>query len=518
MPQQLTESEFRQAEDAAIARAPAGMDETQFNAYMEQAIRNAEREKQNREAAAAPQRKTLGEAMYAASPLPLFEKEQLPSTLAALGGAAATGVTGGLALPIVAAGLAGGLGEAGVAASEGASGSEIATRGLKRGGIEAALSAAPAAVVGTARKIIGPLASWGGRRAVINEVASAQNVIAERAAAEGRKPMARKAEEIADTIIQHRIKTPEAAEDVLQGVRGELRADAAAATRAGKTLDLEPQIQRNVKDLAEGVEKHYLPGEVRPGVQDKVRELLKDSPLTRRIPGGPDPHIPRAEYEQEFLKAISQGIDEARRIPRTLEIKPWPVVKGPMPEPGQFAGQFDAFPKSQVSREIRPDLTPSEALDIIEQKSYFGKGDLPAGAEETAKQIELAVRDAFKEAVPSAERLQGASGALIDAKRVLDPIVMRGIKRGMTVPALIGGVGTVASGANLPKGIALAVAIRELQKRQLSLGVDLATKVGPFLSQLGKRPAGLPAEAGAVPLRTMLMELMELDEEQRQRQ
>lgn len=432
-----------------------------------------------------------------------FKRENLPGTLAAVGGAAATAATGGLALPAVAALGGGALGEAIKQTGYGSSIKEAAPHVLKSGAFEGALSAAPGAAVGLTRAAA-PVVKNLGKRAVLADVTSAMGVIRDRAGKEG-TGLLHKAQEIADTISEGALRTPGQAEALLQQITEQVRQKAAAATAAGKTLsDLPGRITTNINKLAASAEDRIFPKEVREGIAGKTRELLADSPLTRDVPkfkqmgpgvrpdvADPWPHIPRGDYEQDFAQAIRQGIDEARSIAPTPQ-----TLRGPG-APQQWTGPQSQFPRFEAARELNPDITPSRAFDIIEEKSFFGPKEVPEGAEETAKQIELALRDAFKETADVAGE-QAMRGRLIDAKRVLDPVTLAGVRKNILTPMLTAGIGTLA-GEPLT-GIGLGLGLNMYQRNRLGTGLALQ-KIAPVLQELGKK---YPPEMVATVLRGLM--------------
>jgi hypothetical protein len=343
----------------------------------------------------------MWEHIKRASPLQLFRTENLPSTAGAIGGA--IGTLGGPVGTAGGAALGGATGRWAQAMLEG-KGEEALPEMAKSAALEGALSAVPAGVAGAMRGI--------GGKMILADVVPALQVIKERAKSEG-KLLLPKAKEIAGTIQKYATRTPQQAEEALQGVTEQLTRATGEATAAGKTLALEPRLRENLGELAKRVEKEYVPGKTRRGVAKKVEQFYEDSPLTRTVPGTyPEP------APTDLTEAMRGVLEEARTVtPQTAQLRPGV-------EPQQFVGRWSAYPKGEMTREVRPDITPTEALAYIEANAgkLYPKNK---GKQATVRMIDRAVRDAFKEAVPAAATLQPERGALIQAKAILDPLTLK---------------------------------------------------------------------------------------------
>jgi hypothetical protein len=509
--QKLTREEYAQLSQAA---AQQGLSVDEFNAAVQQA--------EAAKTTATPSAPTYEEKMQRplseritdpglmwehikrASPLQLFRAENLPSTGGAIGGA--IGTMGGPVGTVGGAALGGATGRWAQAMLEG-KGAEALPEMVKSAALEGATSFLPEAVTAGVRGA-GQAARRIGKQMVLSDIVPAAAVIKERAIAEG-KPLLSKAEDIAKTIIETGATTPERAETLLQGLSAQLQQAAEQATTEGKVLNLEPRIRENIGRLAQWVENMKLPRQARQGIAATTREFLADSPLTRNVvkpqPLGAavvpseayqSPLIPREENYENLLRTIENAIEDARRI----QVEPPPTLRGPGPQ--QFTGPQSRYPRSTARREIRPDITPTQALKTLETPSAFSKETTEAaGHKETIQQLELALRDALKDVVPGAEALQAQRGNLIDVKRVVDPAVLRQV-RGNLVPLTAAGTG-ILMGEPLT-GLATGLAFKGLRSKALPIGARLAGKWAPPLMRTGH--GAIPPEVYADLLRAALME------------
>jgi hypothetical protein len=305
------------------------------------------------------------DAAYQTSPMRIFDKDNLPSTLAAVGAGAATAATGGLALPAILAAAGGSMGAGVNAAREGRmpTGREIALEG----GIQGAATLAAGAAA--------PALRWAGEKA-------------------GRKMMGGALK--IDRSYLKKMAQAEAGESILG--------------KEQRVIDKALDADRNVL-TTKGLDSLQDTLDVVAQKRDAAIMAAPQTPVAgsgRNIESGV---VASAADEtglapQDNLRQIARVVRQIQQNPRVNTNAAGLVMPGGSP-----------------ARSVR-DLTPNELASVIEGtnrnlQGLFGEGSAAASARAKALKGGVgAARDALETAVPESRTLGKEMRDLIDLRNV----------------------------------------------------------------------------------------------------
>lgn len=297
----------------------------------------------------------------------------------------------------------------------------------------AAMSGAANLAIPGALKLVGKSAVPLARKALKPAITAARH----RAGIEGVTPNA-VANRTAKVVIDEGLKSSDDAAALVSKLEQEIQNAVKSGPSQRAAIDLPDRLPRYMGKLLDRVEKQINRAEVRSGVQKFMSDVAKDSPITRPVPPVGDASL------SGKLRA------QTGEIRRSITGRP----------------NVD-IPRGS-GREIRPDIQPKEALDIVRAKSFFDRNASP-GAQATGRVVERAVRDGVKQAAPETRALLRRQGTALDAQRALEAMEFRvGNHDPVGLPASV-----VAAG----KTPALGVIVQLLKELQLS-GAHAANKVG----------------------------------------
>ncbi len=274
------------------------------------------------------------------------------------------------------------------------------------------------------------------------------------------------ANRIAKFIDLKQLRTPEQADALVKGLGGQVDDVVAKAEQANPELaiDSAERIPRYIGDLLKRVEKQILPGKDRAAIQNVGRELVEDSPLSR------------STYQAPAAETLEEGLARGARTGATMAEN----AGRRTPSPGgqaQFTDSGGAFPQSSRPRELRTDVKPSEALELVRNKSFYDPtatgGQLAGG-----KAIESAVRDGVKATVSDTVPLLRDQGRAMDARSALDRGAWRDANRDQIG---MGGMLGVANGRPI-----IGALLQLLKENQLRAGLA-AGRTGRGIQQGAQR-------------------------------
>jgi hypothetical protein len=448
----------------------------------------------------------LKRAAYNASPLPLFEKENLPSTAAGIAGGTAAALTGGLALPVMAAMGAGGLTRGGVSLAEGKGAGEAATDAAVQGGMEGALSMLPAGI-GKGMRVAGRIAEKYAPKMILSGLKPVHAYVSRRAKLEG-APLAETAEDMAKFIQDEGLSTVGQASALKEATGDEITALAKTAAEQRRMAPVAAHIRENLKDPFAQIEKFDFPEAPRAQAQARVSELYRDSPLSEASGAAVTnlgPSAPRTPQNTEtaMLDVLQRARADAPTINMTglADVDTTLRPRGRVPQ-GQFTGQGTTHRTGDTgARQLRELIPVDELLELNRTRSVFNK-DTPPAHEMVDKAVELARRNAFKEAVPEAVAPLKRQGRAMDSERLLDRAAWREANRdavGLLPGASV--IGGLLSG-NVGVGTVAGLGLSALKNNQIPIGHALG-RIGPKLSRTGK--GAMKPEYLAEAIRAMLM-------------
>jgi hypothetical protein len=244
----------------------------------------------------------------------------------------------------------------------------------------------------------------------------------------GRQTLDAKAKGLVRFIIDNRLTTPEKAERVIQQSEGALKSLLGSAT----ATDAPRRAMRYLEAVERSAARQALPEADVAAVRNAAAELVRNE----------------------------LGEDVIRMVPA-----PHPTLVG-------ANGQPLMVMKPEISRQLRSDVGPGEAMDRARAMSQWGNkkawGEQKGASVEASKSVERALRDAVKEAVPAARPVLARQGMAIRAFETLDRATQRtGNRDAASLPAHVIAAGEIASG-RVP---VLAIAANWLRNNQMKAGI-----------------------------------------------
>jgi hypothetical protein len=343
------------------------------------------------------------DAAYKTSPARIFDKENLPSTLAAVGAGLGTAATGGLALPVILAAAGGSMG-AGINASR-----ENRMPGMGEIALEGGIQGAATLAGGGAAKA----AAWAGKNIGRKMMGGALKIdrgyLKKMAQAEPGESMIQKEQRLVDRALD--------ADGNVLTHKG--------ANRLQDTLD-EVSVRRD--SAIAGAPQTPVPGSGRRIESGIVASANDETGLT----------------PQDNLRQISRVVRQVQANPRVNTNVAGLVPPGAAPPP----------------RGVR-DLTPNELATVIEGtnrnlQGLFGDTSAAAGARAKALKGGVgAARDALEDAVPESRTLGREMRDLIDLRNVSQLAQARSNNQN-----LIGLTDVISLSAGRPAVLAASIAQR----------------------------------------------------------
>lgn len=190
------------------------------------------------------------------------------------------------------------------------------------------------------------------------------------------------AKRLVDFILDKKIATPEQAQRIVDDAEKEI--DRLVGGFKGVGTDAPQRAERYLKALERSAGRQGLPGDDVAVIRAKVRELYEESPLSENV-------------TTTVMKDSPSGLVDASGKP----------VQAPVEE---------------VSRALRTDVDPAEALDLARGGGRWGNrkawGEQKGAAREASKAVERAGRDTVKATVPGTREALREQGQAIQSRNV----------------------------------------------------------------------------------------------------
>jgi len=249
------------------------------------------------------------------------------------------------------------------------------------------------------------------------------------------------ADDLANTILEHRLTTPERA--------------------AGMVTDLENQIQQVVQGAQNPTD-----------AAQRAWQYLDD--LAQQAHTAEDVRAIRAYQQQLLPQRNAQGVLPPMGRLSSLSHDVTSMVNQPVVVNGRpllnAQGQPITTPQQVTNRVLRTDVAPQEALDLARNSSRWQTnkqwGEMKGAEMEAAKTTERALRDSARDAVPEAGPLLQQQGGAIRARNALDRMAVR---EGNKSP--VGIEGALGAAAATAKGNFLGLAAQWLNRNAVRAGV-----------------------------------------------
>jgi hypothetical protein len=306
-------------------------------------------------------------------------------------------------------------------------GTEIAETGDIAGGIgKGAGLAAPVALARPAARLagraVGSTAKPLVRSAVKPTIAAARQQVG--------RGLNAKADQLVQFIVDRKLASPEAAQRLVETTESQIQAIAGGSAVA---TDAPQRAARYLSQLSRSAGRQGLPADDVALIRSKAAELLNDSPLSESVTG------------------------PGARASTMAE---------------RMAGAPEQQPATVTTRQLRTDVSPTEALELARGGGRWGNrkswGEQKGASREASKAVERAERDSVKAAVPETRPLLRTQGRAIQSREVLDRMKFREANREPVSPFdVTTGAVEVASGG-MP---VLAVARHLLRENKLKLGI-----------------------------------------------
>lgn len=238
-------------------------------------------------------------------------------------------------------------------------------------------------------------------------------------------------------IVQNQLRTPEQADDMVKALGSQIDDQLASVDTP---IDTAQRVPRYLKAILQRVERQALPGADRRAIQSTAKEVVEDSPLSRTVVEKVEKEVPSQILDDSGRPFTTKVIEEIKR------------------------------------RQMRPDVTPSEGMDIarmtsnLSTKRAWGSEAGAVGAKAAEKTIERATRDSVKAAVPEVRPLLQQQGRAMDARTLLDRATWRDANRDAIG---MGGIAGVANGRPL-----IGALLQLIKEKQLDAGLAVG-RLGP---------------------------------------
>lgn len=248
-------------------------------------------------------------------------------------------------------------------------------------------------------------------------------------------------------IVEKQLRTPEQADALVKSL-GQRIDDSNAASST--PLDLQERVPRYLNTLLKRAKGQVLPRADRVAIENTAREVLEESPISRTVVQNVEKEVP------------SQILDDSGR----------PFTKTVVEE--------------IKKREIRPDVLPSEGMQIARDTSAMSTGKSwgtdpgSVGAKAGEKTLERAVRDGVKAANPAVRPLLKEQGRAMDARQLLDRALWRDANRDAIG---LGGIAGLANGRPT-----IGAILQLIKEKQLEAGLA-AGRWGPRITR-NAQPTG----------------------------